>query len=91
MPNLLLEVRAWEVIAILPRLRVGLVSVWSWTVGTVVLLWRLDAEVADRQQAGKWIALGGKGLGAPFHAVDDRDHAVDLQAEGFDALDRLER
>ena len=48
----------------------------------------LDPEIANREQRRQFIPLRRERLAAAFEAVDDRQHALHLQADRFAALDR---
>ena len=52
---------------------------------------RRDSQVLYRQQAFERQLAGGEVGGAPFHAVDDRDHLHDFAAEFLDAVAGGER
>ncbi len=61
------------------------------TIGPERLPRRLDAKIANRQQAFQLVASLGEGLCATFHAVDDGYDFPHAQAEFGHAGDGLQR
>ena len=51
----------------------------------------IDSEIGDFQEGSEGVSSLLERLGATFHAVDNRDHAVDFDSRLLEPVDRLER